>query len=202
VGPYHTELGHGGRVAKAFDSFELCGSCHGQAANEHISESRTPGPTFHHSQDLPVQFSGEVDCAGCHMATSKGKLVQLSVFKEAPERTLREHSFGGNRYQMLDGALDFQIEDGQSALILTNRGVGHAPQISPTLRYVLVVSRLQGRSVAEKHEEELAEARSWGPGQDLQVALPFAYGGAGTLRIELFRKMADGFQEKLFTRTL
>jgi hypothetical protein len=135
------------------------------------------------------------------MNTSQDKLVQLSVFKEAPERTVREHTFDADRFAKLETALELSL-DGESTLIIKNASVGHPPQISADLLYRVVVSRLQQGKVVEKHEADLQEARDWAPGENLRIDLPFSRAGAGSIRVEFFRRMSDGFEERLFTKTL
>lgn len=199
LGPYHSEVGHGGKKASAFESFQFCGSCHGRAAADYRPEGASNLDGFHHLQTAPLAFAvGSSDCGRCHMPRREEKLVQLSVFKTAPLRKVGEHTFSGNRYEELAEslALSLETDQGGPVLVVRNDGVGHPPKTSADTGYRLVI-RWRGQT----QTAELEGADRLQPGQSLHIPLDFDPHG-GSVEVELRRTTAAGFEEALFTRTL
>ncbi len=205
LGPYHTDRGHGGKPAKAFDNFALCGACHGRAAADYRPEGLAENSGFYHDQTSKFAFAaGESDCAGCHMPASQGLLTTLRVFKDLPERTVREHSFIGDRWGMLAEKLGFELETGANGarLIVTNRGVGHPLRVKPSTRLILEVMILRGGTVADALSVEVPVGPELAFGESHSVPLGTKLEAGDSLRVEVVRKGPNNFRDTVLERTL
>jgi hypothetical protein len=126
------------------------------------------------------------------MPATEGKLVQLSVFKDLPDRAIREHSFAANHYKGLKDTLELSIGSSGTVVELVNKGVGHPPQISAETEYWLVVTKGE-----ETKEIRIEGARTWEPGTTLEVPLPFPHEAPESIQVDFVRKGKTGFQERL-----
>lgn len=202
VGPYHTERGHQGRPAEAFESFRLCGTCHGRERSDYRPSGVSEGGGFYHNQNRAFEFAvGESDCTVCHMPASQAKLTQLSVFKNLPERTVREHTFIGNRYQKLADHVDFALQP-DGALLITNRGVGHPIRVKLSTALVLEVTQIRdGRPVGET-TLDFPIAPELGAGASRLIPLHLELEKGDSVRTELIRRGPGDFRESLLEKRL
>lgn len=202
IGPYHTVKGHQGNEVADFRSYKLCGACHGRPEGDYAAAVEKESDSgFHHSQVLPIAFAFQKsDCSSCHMPRREGRLVQLSSFRDLPDRMVGEHIFSGQRYERLAEALEltFDTQDGQTVLCLTNAKVGHALRISTTTTYSLVIAPTEGDE-ASPQVIALDMASTLQPGQTVRLPVRFDSPGGRGLRVELHRQ--EGGQDlKVFEK--
>lgn len=191
LGPYHSEVSHTGKSSTAFQSFQLCRSCHGRDPNIYLPPQGA-GSGYHHSRNFPIEFASENDCGSCHMPPREETLVQLRVFKDLPKRRVGEHTFSGRRYAALAEALEFSLDEG--SLRIRNQGIGHAPKISNDTSYLLRI-----HSGDQVQEVTLDDPTQLQPGESLSIPLEVSQ---TPLTVEFFRIGENAFKEALFSRTV
>ncbi len=203
LGPYHTERGHGGKPVPSFDSFELCGACHGRPAEDYRPSGLSAEAAFYHNEAEPFQFaSGKIDCTVCHMPSSEDRLATLRVFRDLPARTVREHSFIGNRYQLLGERLDFALENaGGAVLMVSNRGVGHPVRVKQSTMLQLEVRLIHNGRPNGEVTIDFPMAPELGLGESRPIPLGFSPEKGDTVLVELVRKGPKDFREKLVEKS-
>ncbi len=201
LGPYHSEAGHAGKKTAQFESYALCGTCHGRQRDDYLPKSPAELTGFHHLGNHPFRFEAnqETPCGSCHMPRREERLVQLKVFKTLPARQVGEHTFSGNRYQQLADALTFSLErsEGGGSLVVTNAKLGHVPRTSAETHYRILLSNKEGET---SQTVEFSEAAKLEPGQSLRIPLEFAPGKS--VHLDFLKRNEDGFEEKLFSKIL
>ncbi|HSR67480.1 MAG TPA: hypothetical protein VLU25_06025 [Acidobacteriota bacterium] len=189
LGPFHTDAAHSGIEVADFRSFRLCSACHGRAAEDY-RPGGSPDPEFHHANARAFQFAfGKSDCGSCHMPARQERLVQFASFKHLPERQVGEHTFSGERYDMLQEALVMVLEG--STLRITNAKVGHPLQVWPTSRYRIEIARMEGDTAVETTSRDLDQAARLELGDTVEVSVPFPAGDPGGIRIKIFHRRGE-----------
>lgn len=203
IGPYQTVEGHGGREAGVFKSHQICGSCHGRAAEEHLPEGTKAQEGFHHAASQAVSFEVDaVDCSQCHMGRASGKLVQLSSFRNVEKREIGAHSFTGKRYDQLADHLRVEVDPALGKVVLANEGIGHPLKICTETNYRLAVTVMSGNEKVDSRSIDLEGVEALSRGSEMAFELP---GGAlkdGKVSVALFVTGISGTEKKAFERVI
>ncbi|HSR53886.1 MAG TPA: hypothetical protein VLV83_23915 [Acidobacteriota bacterium] len=189
IGPFHTDAAHEGIEVADFRSFRICAACHGRPATDY-QPSNSPDAEFHHAQTRAFEFAfGKSDCGSCHMPARKERLVQFASFKHLPERDVGEHTFSGERYDMLQDALVMVLEG--SVLHVTNAKVGHPLKVWPTSSYRIEIARMEGDVAAEQTSLDFPQAGDLKMGGTVTVAVPYETRDPGGIRVKIFHRRGE-----------